>query len=217
MPSRSSQPALLSLLLAGLAPPREPLEPAPFTLEQRLLDAARHGDRATLERALARGVSVDAKDDLGRSSLLLAARDAGSLELVRCCTRRAPRSTSPTSAGARRSASPPARAGSRSCASSRRRARRSIAATPDGARPLPRRLARSPGRRRVPARQRRRRERRDRFGDTPLMRRLREGLRRDGGAAARARRRSRAEGPGRPDRPRPRRRERAACLGPRKT
>lgn len=75
--------ALLSLMLAGMAPPREPLEPAPFTLEQRFLEAARQGDLATLEKALARGVSIQAKDDLGRSSLLLAARDAGSLEVVR--------------------------------------------------------------------------------------------------------------------------------------
>jgi ankyrin repeat protein len=61
----------------------EPLEPAPFTLEQRFLHAVRKGDRSTVERALELGVSVDTKDDLGRSALLLAARDAGSLELVR--------------------------------------------------------------------------------------------------------------------------------------
>lgn len=73
------------------APPRrghalgigEPRVPEPFTREQRLLHAARTNDRATLERALALGVSVEAKDDLGRSALLLAARDARSLDLVR--------------------------------------------------------------------------------------------------------------------------------------
>ena len=73
---------------AEVTPPKAPLgigEPRkaePFTLEQRYLDAARRGDRATLERALELGVAVDAKDDLQRSALLLAAKDAGSLELV---------------------------------------------------------------------------------------------------------------------------------------
>jgi ankyrin repeat protein len=61
----------------------EPLAPAPFTREQRFLEAARQGDRATLARALELGVPVTAKDDLGRGALLLAARDAGSLEAVR--------------------------------------------------------------------------------------------------------------------------------------
>jgi ankyrin repeat protein len=75
--------ALASLILAAMAPPQEPLAPAPYTLEQRFLQAARVGDLATLEKALARGVSIQARDDLGRSSLLLAARDAGSLEAVR--------------------------------------------------------------------------------------------------------------------------------------
>jgi ankyrin repeat protein len=60
----------------------EPLEPAPFTREQRYLEAARQGDLSTLARALELGVAVDAKDDLGRSALLLATRDAGSLEAV---------------------------------------------------------------------------------------------------------------------------------------
>jgi hypothetical protein len=58
------------------------LEPAPFTREQRYLEAARQGDLPTLARALELGVAVDAKDDLGRSALLLATRDAGSLEAV---------------------------------------------------------------------------------------------------------------------------------------
>jgi hypothetical protein len=57
--------------------------PQPFTREQRLLEAAREGDRATVERALELGVPVESADDLGRSALLLAARDAGDLELVR--------------------------------------------------------------------------------------------------------------------------------------
>jgi ankyrin repeat protein len=61
----------------------EPRNPQPFTLEQRLLDAVRRGDRATLERALERGASVNAKDDLGRSTILLAVKDARDLELVR--------------------------------------------------------------------------------------------------------------------------------------
>jgi len=61
----------------------EAREPQPFTREQRLLDAARRGDRETVERALALGVPVDSADDLSRSALLLAARDAGDLDLVR--------------------------------------------------------------------------------------------------------------------------------------
>ena len=60
----------------------EAREPQPFTLDQRLLDAVSRGDRATLERALERGGRVDAKDDLGRSTVLLAVLDAGDLELV---------------------------------------------------------------------------------------------------------------------------------------
>jgi hypothetical protein len=74
---------LVSLTLAGGASPGEPLAPAPYTLEQRFLEAARQADLATLEKALARGVSIQAKDDLGRGALLLATRDAGSLEAVR--------------------------------------------------------------------------------------------------------------------------------------
>lgn len=61
----------------------EPREPAPFTREQRLLHAVRTNDRATVLRALELGVSVDARDDLGRSALLLAVRDARDLDLVK--------------------------------------------------------------------------------------------------------------------------------------
>jgi ankyrin repeat protein len=88
----------LALLLTGPAPGAaegdpspggnalgigEPRAPETFTLELRFLDAARRGDRKTLERAIERGVSLETKDDLGRDALLLAARDAESLELVR--------------------------------------------------------------------------------------------------------------------------------------
>lgn len=61
----------------------EPRKPEPYTLEQRFLQAAREGDRATLELALARGVAPGTRDDLGRSALLLAVHDAGSLEIAR--------------------------------------------------------------------------------------------------------------------------------------
>jgi ankyrin repeat protein len=57
-------------------------DPQPFTLEQRLLDGVRRGDRPTIERALELGAPIGSRDDLGRSTLLLAARDAGDLELV---------------------------------------------------------------------------------------------------------------------------------------
>ncbi len=56
--------------------------PQPFTMEQRLLEAVRQNDRATIERALERGATVHAKDDLGRSTVLLAVMDAGDLDLV---------------------------------------------------------------------------------------------------------------------------------------
>ncbi len=57
--------------------------PQPFTLEQRLLEAVRQGDRATIEKALERGASIDSRDDLQRSTVLLAVLDAKDLELVR--------------------------------------------------------------------------------------------------------------------------------------
>jgi hypothetical protein len=61
----------------------EPRMPEPFTLEQRLLDAVGRADRKTVERALERGATVDARDDVGRNTLFLAVLDAGDLELVR--------------------------------------------------------------------------------------------------------------------------------------
>ncbi len=61
----------------------EARNPEPFTLAQRLLDAVSRNDRPTIERALERGATVQAKDDLGRSTLFLAVMDARSLELVR--------------------------------------------------------------------------------------------------------------------------------------
>ncbi len=67
-------------LLMGTSEPREP---QPFTREHRLLDAVRQGDRATVERALELGVAVETADDLQRSALLLAARDAQDADLVR--------------------------------------------------------------------------------------------------------------------------------------
>jgi ankyrin repeat protein len=63
-------------------PKVEPLEPAPFTLEDRYLDAARRGDMRMLELCLEKGVNPHAKDSFGRSALLLAARDARSLAMV---------------------------------------------------------------------------------------------------------------------------------------
>jgi hypothetical protein len=81
--SRAADPAARPAAPGGPLGIGEPRAPEPFTLEQRFLDAARRGDRATLERALARGVSVEARDELQRSALLLATMDAGSLDLVR--------------------------------------------------------------------------------------------------------------------------------------
>lgn len=61
----------------------EPRRAEPFTLQQRLLDAVRRNDRATIERAVELGATLDAKDDIGRSTVLLAVLDAQSLDLVR--------------------------------------------------------------------------------------------------------------------------------------
>lgn len=57
--------------------------PEPFTLEQRFLDAVRRNDRAAIARALERGASIHARDDIGRSAVLLAVLDAGDADLVR--------------------------------------------------------------------------------------------------------------------------------------
>ena len=61
----------------------EPRETQPFTLEQRLRDAVERNDRATIEKALERGADLQAKDDLGRSVVLLATHYAGDLDLVK--------------------------------------------------------------------------------------------------------------------------------------
>jgi hypothetical protein len=61
----------------------EPRAPEPFTVEQRLLDAVRRGDRTTVERALQRGAPIGARDDIGRGVVLLAVLDAHDLELAR--------------------------------------------------------------------------------------------------------------------------------------
>lgn len=60
----------------------EPREPQPFTLDQRLLDGVRRNDRPTIERAVELGASLRAKDDLGRSTVLLATKDAVDVGLV---------------------------------------------------------------------------------------------------------------------------------------
>jgi ankyrin repeat protein len=61
----------------------EPRNPQPYTIDQRLLDAASHADRRTIELALQRGAHLGAKDDIGRSVVLRAVLDAGDLDLVR--------------------------------------------------------------------------------------------------------------------------------------
>jgi hypothetical protein len=58
-------------------------KPQAFTVDQRLLDAASRNDRPTIERALELGAKLQAKDDLGRSTLFLAVMDAKDLALVR--------------------------------------------------------------------------------------------------------------------------------------
>lgn len=61
----------------------EARNPEPFTLDQRLLDATSRNDRPTIDKALELGAKIQAKDDLGRSTLFRAVMDAGSLDLVR--------------------------------------------------------------------------------------------------------------------------------------
>jgi len=58
-------------------------KPQPYTLEQRLLEAVRQNDRASITRAVELGAALTSKDDLARSTVLLATLDAGDLELVR--------------------------------------------------------------------------------------------------------------------------------------
>lgn len=53
-----------------------------FTLQDRFLDAARRGDLAMLELCLKKGVDPRTRDELGRSALALAVRDARSLEVA---------------------------------------------------------------------------------------------------------------------------------------
>jgi hypothetical protein len=77
-PSRT-RPSLHGLPL-GIGEPRKP---QPFTIEQRLLYAVSHDDRVMAERALEHGAKVTAKDDIGRTTVLLAVLDAGDLDLVR--------------------------------------------------------------------------------------------------------------------------------------
>jgi ankyrin repeat protein len=77
-PSPAVGPAVNRALGIGEARNAEP-----FTLDNRLLDAASRNDRPTIEKALALGANVLAKDDLGRSTLFLAVMDAHDLSLVR--------------------------------------------------------------------------------------------------------------------------------------
>jgi len=57
--------------------------PEDFTIDQRLLDAVRRADRPTAERALQRGASIGARDEIGRGVVALAVLDAGDLDLAR--------------------------------------------------------------------------------------------------------------------------------------
>ena len=55
-----------------IVPKPEALQPSPFTLEERYLDAARRGDMATLRLCLDKGVDARAK---GRMHLMLHANE----------------------------------------------------------------------------------------------------------------------------------------------
>ncbi len=57
-------------------------DPAPFTLLDRYFDAARRADLRMLKLCVEKGVDTKAKDEVGRSALLMAVRDGRSLELL---------------------------------------------------------------------------------------------------------------------------------------
>jgi ankyrin repeat protein len=66
-----------------IVPRPEPREIRPFTLEDRYLDAVRRDDMAMMKLSLEKGADLHAKDGFQRSALLLAARDARDLEMVK--------------------------------------------------------------------------------------------------------------------------------------
>ncbi len=82
--ARAADQAKSTPLPSGPIVPRaEPLKPRPFTLEDRYLDASRRGDLPMLKLCLEKGVDPRAKDGFARDALLLAARDARNLEMVK--------------------------------------------------------------------------------------------------------------------------------------
>lgn len=74
----ASRPGSGSLVPKPSAP-----DPRPFTLEDRYLDAAQRGDLKMIQLCLDKGVDLKTKDSIGRSALLLAARDAKNLDVVK--------------------------------------------------------------------------------------------------------------------------------------
>ncbi|MFN2377619.1 MAG: ankyrin repeat domain-containing protein [Candidatus Binatia bacterium] len=74
----ASRPGSGSLVPKPSAP-----DPRPFTLEDRYLDAAQRGDLKMIQLCLDKGVDPKTKDSIGRSALLLAAREAKNLEVVK--------------------------------------------------------------------------------------------------------------------------------------
>lgn len=57
-------------------------DPKPFTLEDRYFDAARRGDLDMLKICIGKGIDPKIKDEVGRSALDLAVRDARDLEMA---------------------------------------------------------------------------------------------------------------------------------------
>lgn len=68
----------------------EPTELRPSTLAERFLEAVRQGDLAMVRALLEQGADIHAKDGLGSTALLLAARKTDQVELVRFLHERAP-------------------------------------------------------------------------------------------------------------------------------
>lgn len=68
----------------------EPTRIAPLTLEDRFLEAIRRGDLASARALLAQGANARARDALGSSGLLLAARWSDSIELLQFLYEQAP-------------------------------------------------------------------------------------------------------------------------------
>ncbi len=85
-PSSQTLPASPETIPPGggsLLPKASAPAPTPFTLKDRYFDAARRGDLEMLKVCLDKGIDPKIEDEVGRSGLDLAIRDARDLEIAR--------------------------------------------------------------------------------------------------------------------------------------